>query len=56
MPGNMAGLTFTEDMIAASGVTNVGITEASFDVENLTTELEIEEVYAVSGEEGNGRR
>ena len=51
MPGNMAGLTFTEDMIAASGVTNVGITEASFDVENLTTELEIEEVYAVSGEE-----
>lgn len=51
MPGNMAGLTFTEDMTAASGVTNVGITEASFDVENLTTELEIEEVYAVSGEE-----
>ena len=50
MPGNMAGLTFTEDMIAASGVTNVGITEASFDVENLTTELEIEEVYAVSGD------
>lgn len=51
MPGNMAGLTFTEDMTAASGVTNVGITKASFDVENLTTELEIEEVYAVSGEE-----
>lgn len=51
MPANMAGLTFTEDMTAASGVTNVGITEASFDVENLTTELEIEEVYAVSGEE-----
>ena len=51
MPGNMAGLTFTEDMTAASGVTNVGITEASFDVENMTTELEIEEVYAVSGEE-----
>ena len=51
MPGNMAGLTFTEDMTAASGVTNVGITEESFDVENLTTELEIEEVYAVSGEE-----
>ena len=51
MPGNMAGLTFTEDMTAASGVTNVGITEASFDVENLTAELEIEEVYAVSGEE-----
>lgn len=51
MPGNMAGLTFTEDMTAASGVTNVGITEETFDVENLTTNLEIEEVYAVSGEE-----
>ena len=51
MPGNMAGLTFTEDMIAASGVTNVGITEETFDVENLTAELEIGEVYAVSGEE-----
>ena len=51
MPGNMSELTFTEDMTTASGVTNVGITEASFDVENLTTELEIEEVYAVSGEE-----
>lgn len=51
MPANMSGLTFTEDMTAASGVTNVGITEASFDVENLTTELKIEEVYAASGEE-----
>lgn len=35
MTGNMAGLTFTEDMTAASGVTNVGITEASFDVASL---------------------
>ena len=51
MPGNMAGLSFTEDMTATSGVTNVGITEETFDVENLTTVLEIEEVYAVSGEE-----
>ena len=51
MPGNMAGLSFTEDMTAASGVTNVGITEETFDVENLTTVLEIEEVYAASGEE-----
>ena len=51
MPGNMAGLNFTEDMIAASGVTNVGITEETFDVENLTTELKIEEVYVASGEE-----
>ena len=51
MPANMSGLTFTEDMTAASGVTNVGITEETFDVENLTTELKIEEVYAASGEE-----
>ena len=51
MPANMSGLTFTEDMTAASGVTNVGITEETFDVENLTTVLEIEEVYAASGEE-----
>ena len=51
MPGNMAGLTFTEDMTAASGVTNVGITEETFDVENLAAELEIEEVYVASGEE-----
>ena len=51
MPGNMAGLSFTEDMTATSGVTNVGIMEETFDVENLTTVLEIEEVYAASGEE-----
>ena len=51
LPDNLAGLNFTEDMIVASGVTNVGITEETFDMENLTTELEIEEVYAVSGEE-----
>ena len=51
MPGNMEGLSFTEDMTATSGVTNVGITEETFDVENLTTVLEIEEVYAASGEE-----
>ena len=51
MPGNMAGLTLTEDMVGALGVTNVGMTEETFDVENLTTNLEIEEVYAVSGEE-----
>lgn len=51
LPDNLAGLNFTEDMIAASGVTNVGITEETFDVENLTTVLEIEEVYAASGED-----
>ena len=51
LPDNLSELTFTENMTAASGVTNVGITEETFDVENLTTELEIEEVYAASGEE-----
>ena len=50
LPDNLSGLTFTEDMIAASGVTNVGMTEETFDVENLTTELEIEEIYVASGE------
>lgn len=51
LPDNMEGLNFTEDMVAASGVTNVGITEVTFDVENLTTGLEIEEIYEISGEE-----
>ena len=50
LPDNLSGLTFTEDMIAASGVTNVGMTEETFDVENLTTELKIEEIYVASGE------
>ena len=50
LPDNLSGLTFTENMIAASGVTNVGMTEETFDVENLTTELEIEEIYVASGE------
>lgn len=41
----------TGDMVAASGVTSVGVTEESFDVENLTTALEIEELYVSSEEE-----
>ena len=49
LPDNLSGLTFTEDMVAASGVTNVGITEETFDVENLTTKLEIEEVGRRTG-------
>ncbi len=39
------------DMVVASGVTSVGVTEESFDVENLTTVLEIEELYVNSEEE-----
>jgi multidrug resistance efflux pump len=39
------------DMIAASGVISVGVTEESFDVENLTTDLIIEEIYVSSNED-----
>jgi hypothetical protein len=39
------------DMIGASGVISVGVTEESFDVENLTTDLIIEEIYVSSNEE-----
>lgn len=50
--GNMRGgsvqITPAEGMILASGVTNAGITEESFDVENLTAALTIEEVYAAA--------
>ena len=49
--GGMNGFTVTEDMVVASGVTGVGITEESFEVENMTTELEIEEVYISSDAE-----
>lgn len=48
MPGTGAKFTMSEEMILASGVTNMGITEEVFEVENLTTELEIEEVYVNS--------
>lgn len=47
--GNISGggMTFSmsEGMITASGVTSVGVTAEVFEVENLATELEIEEVY-----------
>lgn len=46
-----ANLMLSEDVVTASGVTNVGVTEDTFDVENLTTSLAIEEVYVLSGEE-----
>lgn len=48
MPGSgLAG----ENMVSASGITSVGITEESFEVEGLTEGLLIEEVYVSSGEE-----
>lgn len=47
---NLSGMV-TEEMVAATGVTSVGVTEESFDVEHLTTGIEIEEVYVSSGEE-----
>lgn len=51
MPGGGNQFVMTEDMVVVSGVTSVGITEESFDVENLTTALEIEEVYVNSEED-----
>lgn len=38
----------TENMLAASGVTGAGVTEERFEVEELSTGLEIEEVYVSS--------
>lgn len=40
-----------ENMTAASGVTSIGISQISFEVENMTAELEVEEVYVASNEE-----
>ncbi|MBO5281948.1 MAG: HlyD family efflux transporter periplasmic adaptor subunit [Lachnospiraceae bacterium] len=40
-----------EDMVTASGVISVEVTEESFAVENLSTALEIEEIYISSGQE-----
>ena len=61
--GQMSGLGFggnrgsfsmadiTEDMVAVTGVVNMGMTMEEFSVENLETTLEIEEVYVASGDE-----
>lgn len=46
-PGN----ALSGNVVGVSGVISVGVTEETFDVENLTTELEIEEVYISSEEE-----
>ena len=52
--GGMASggnFTLSEDMVAASGVISVEVTEESFEVENLSAALEIEEIYVSSGQE-----
>lgn len=46
--GMNGGFSLSENMVTASGVINVGVTEESFEVENLTTELVVEEVYISS--------
>jgi hypothetical protein len=45
------GMTLSDDMITASGVVSVGVTEENFEVENFTSDLVIEEVCVTSGEE-----
>lgn len=45
-----SGFQVSGDMIGASGVTSVGVTEESFQVENLSAKLEIEEVYIASND------
>lgn len=50
IPEGEMPLVKSEDMTAVSGVTSVGIREEIFGVENLVTELEIEEVYLRSEE------
>ncbi len=47
--GNMPP-SFSGNMTMASGVTNVGVTEETFGVENITAGLQIEEVYINSGD------
>ncbi len=48
--GGKGGFAMSGNMVGASGVTSVGMVEESFEVENLTVELEIEEVYVSSGD------
>lgn len=46
----MFGGEISGDRVAASGVTSVGMAEESFEVENLSVPLEVEEVYVNSGD------
>ncbi|MBQ8233295.1 MAG: HlyD family efflux transporter periplasmic adaptor subunit [Lachnospiraceae bacterium] len=47
----MSGMMNTEGVVSASGVTSVGMNQETFEVENLSEGLLIEEVYVSSGEE-----
>lgn len=47
----MSGMMNTEGMVSASGVTSVGMNQETFEVENLSEGLLIEEVFVSSGEE-----
>lgn len=49
--GGKGGFSMMSSGISASGVTSVGVTQVNFEVENLETKLEIQEVYVSSGEE-----
>lgn len=42
------GMNITGNSISASGITSVGITQENFEVEDLTTQLLVEEVYVSS--------
>ena len=48
MQGGGYQMAMRADMVSASGVTSVGVTAETFDVENLTTALKIEEIYITS--------
>ncbi len=48
--GMINGNFISEDMITASGVTSVGTKAENFEVENLETELEIEEILVSSNQ------
>lgn len=50
-----AGFQLSEDWIGVSGVISVGMTEETFEVENLSSAPVIEEVY-VSFQPGDSRR
>ena len=47
----MSGMMNTEGVVSASGVTSVGMNQETFEVENLSEGLLIEEVFVSSGEE-----
>ncbi len=47
----ISGMTMGEGMVAASGLTSVGITQENFEVENLTEGLLVEEIYVSSDAE-----